>query len=157
MKSKIGLIAVVLCSGLLLSACTNKQTTTANSETIGKQAQQQNSEGRPSGVPQGNDMDQKQLDLVAAAEKLGITEEELRSALGMEEIPQVTPGAEGTPGARPSGEPKQIDLAAAAETLGVTEDELKEALGWDNMPSSGTQGERDNGQGPNGTATTTKE
>lgn len=154
MKSKIGLIAVVLCSGLLLSACTSKQTSTS-SETTGNQVQQ--GAEAISGTLQGKAQGQQPMDLAAAAEKLGVTEEELRSALGMEEMIQVTPGTEGTPGARPSGEPKQMDLATAAETLGVTEDELKEALGWDNMPSGGPQGGRDNGQGPNGATTTTEE
>jgi len=150
MKSKIGLIAVVLCSGLLLSACTNKQTST-DTETNGNQVQQQNGEGQPSGAPQGNAMGQQQMDLAAAAETLGVTEEELREALGMDDMAEITPGEEGTPGARPSGEPVQMDLAGAAETLGVTEDELKEALGWDDMQQGGPQGGM-GGQGPNGTA-----
>lgn len=146
MKSKIGLIAVVLASGLALSACTNKGATNTNSTETGNQTQQQNDQVRPSGNPQGRAQGQQSMDLASAATKLGVTEEVLRSALGME--------AETTPGARPSGQPKQMDLAAAAETLGVTEDALKEALGMDNMPSGGPG---QNGNGPQGSGKTTQE
>ena len=131
-------MAVVLVSGWLLSACTNQnnQSTTINS--TGDQMQQ-NGQARPSGAPQGRAQGQQPMDLTAAAEKLGVTEEELRSALGMNEMSQITPGVETTPGVRPSGQPKQMDLASAAEVLGVTEDELREALGVNNMPSGEPQ------------------
>jgi hypothetical protein len=146
MKSKIGLLAIVLISGLALSACTNKS---AN-ETTTDNNQQNQTEARPSGTPDGRGPGQ-QMDFVAAAKTLGVTEEALKSALGWEEI---TPGAETTPGAKPSGQPKQMDLTAAAKTLGVTEEALKEALGLNNMPSGAPQ--RD-GNGPQGTAPTTQD
>lgn len=126
MKSKIGLLAVVVFSGLVFSACTNKSlsNTTDNS-------QQSQTESGPSGTPD-NKRPGQQMDLAAAAEKLGKTEEELKAALGINndnEQENITPGA------KPSGEPKKIDLAAAAKTLGVTEDALKETLGMNNRPS----------------------
>lgn len=146
-------MAVVLASGWLLSACTNQnsnQSTTTNS--TGNQMQQNGQ--TPSGTPQGRAQGQQSMDLAAAAEKLGVTEEKLRSALGIEEMPEVTPGAETTPGARPSGQPKQMDLATAAETLGVTETELREALGVNDMPSGGPE---QNGNRSQGSAPTTQE
>ncbi|MFA9378261.1 MAG: DUF1566 domain-containing protein [Lachnotalea sp.] len=57
-----------------------------------------------------NNSGQKQIDMAAAAEKLGVTEEVLIDALG-------EPG---------QGQP---DFASAAETLGITETELMDALG----------------------------
>lgn len=146
MKSKIGLLAVVIFSGLVLSACTNKST----SNTTTDNSQQNQTEVKASGTPDGRGPGQ-QMDLVSAAEKLGKTEEELKSALGINsnnEQESITPGA------KPSGQPKQMDLAAAAKTLGVTEEVLKEALGLNNMPSGTPQR---NGNGPQGTAPTTQE
>ena len=138
MKSKIGLLAIVLTSGLLLSACTKKSTTNTNSIGAENQTQQEQNGERPSGTVDKRGPGQ-QMDLATAATKLNVTEEALRAALGIE--------IETTPGARPSGQPKQMDLAAAAKTLGVTEDELKEALGMNNMPSGQPQG----GDRPEGT------
>lgn len=150
MKSKIGLIAVVLASGLALSACTKQSTTNTNSVGTESQTQQQDSQTRPSGTADRKGPG-RQMDLASAATKLNVTEEALRAALGMEDMATVTPDAETTPGARPSGQPKQIDLATAAETLGVTEDKLREALGMNNMPS----GEPGQGNGrQNGTTQT---
>lgn len=74
----------------------------------------QGSDNPPNGPPS--------IDLAAAAEILGVTEEALRSALG----------------------PPPPDLAAAAEALGVTEQELMDALGI-----SGGQG-GPGGQNPGG-------
>ncbi len=128
MKSKIGLLAVVIFSGLVLSACTNKSSTTTNT---GNQVEQGTND--LSGTPE-NKAPGQQMDLAAAATKLGVTEEVLKSALGVTDE-STTKTANTTPGAKPSGEPKKIDLAAAAKTLGVTEDALKEALGMNNMPS----------------------
>ncbi|MDC7238791.1 MAG: hypothetical protein PQJ50_00390 [Spirochaetales bacterium] len=70
-------------------------------------------EVRPRGMP----------DLSSAAETLGITEEELISALG-------------EPGQGPP------DFSKAAETLGISEEELKEALGMDDdrMQGNGMPG-----------------
>lgn len=141
MKSKIGLIAVVLASGLLLSACTNKETNTSISNENWEESQTEEQNARPSGSPDGRGPGQ-QMDVVKAATKLGVSEEALRAALG---INNETEQPDTTPGAKPSGEPKRMDLAAAAKTLGVTEDELKEALGVDNMP---TGAERPEGSPP---------
>ena len=59
--------------------------------------------------PQGQRRPRRQKpDLAAAAEKLGITEQQLKDALGR---------------------PPQPDFAAAASKLGTSEEELKEALG----------------------------
>jgi hypothetical protein len=132
MKSKIGLLALVVFSGLVLSACTNKST----SNTTTDNSQQNQTEVRPSGTPDGRGPGQ-QMDLAAAAKTLGKTEEELRLVLGINnDIEQENI----TSGAKPSGQPKQMDLAAAAKTLGVTEEALKEALGMNNMPSGQPQG-----------------
>lgn len=142
MKSKIGLLAVVIFSGLVLSACTNKST---DQEITGDNSQQGQTETRPSGMPDGRGPGQ-QMDLAAAAEKLGKTEEELKTALGLtDETEQPIT----TPGAKPSGEPKRIDTATAAKTLGVTEEALKEALGMNNIPSGEP---RQNGDGLQGSA-----
>jgi hypothetical protein len=68
-----------------------------------------------------------QIDLSAAAEKLGITEEELRGALN--ETGQAGP-----------------DLSAAAEKLGISVEELQQALGFPDMvsPPEGTMLPPDN-------------
>jgi hypothetical protein len=59
------------------------------------------------------------MDLAAAAEKLGVTEQQLSEALG--DMQQGLP-----------------DLAAAAEKLGVSEDSLQEALGFpEGVPPTG--------------------
>jgi hypothetical protein len=133
MKSKIGLLAVVIFSGLVLSACTNKSI----SNTSTNNSQQNQTESKPSGTPDNKGPGQ-QMDLAAAATKLGVTEEALKSALGVTDESN-TKTASTTPGAKPSGEPKKMDLAAAAKTLGVTEEALKEALGMNNMPSGQPQ------------------
>ena len=145
MKSKIGLLAVVIFSGLVLSACTNKNT----SNTTTDNGQQNQMETRPSGTPDGRGPGQ-QMDLATAAEKLGKTEEELRLVLGMNDN---TEQESITPGVRPTGEQKRIDLATAAKTLGVTEEALREALGMNNMPS----GEPQNRNGQQGSAPSTQE
>jgi hypothetical protein len=67
------------------------------------------------GVP-GERPSSPAMDLAAAAEKLGVTEEQLSEALG--DLEQGFP-----------------DLAAAAEKLGVSEESLREALG---LPASGS-------------------
>lgn len=61
----------------------------------------------PSGDMAGGPQEGQGPDLAAAAEKLGITEEALRDALG----------------------PPPPDFAATAETLGITEEVLMDALG----------------------------
>lgn len=64
----------------------------------------------PEGMTPGEKPPAPEMDLAAAAEKLGVTEEQLDEALG--DIIQGMP-----------------DLAAVAEKLGVSEDSLQEALG----------------------------
>ena len=61
-------------------------------------------------------------DFAAAAQKLGVSEADLKAALGVPSDPQ---GAPGEPGQRPP----RPDLKAAAEKLGVTEQQLIDALG----------------------------
>ncbi len=57
-------------------------------------------------------------DFAAAAQKLGISEADLRAALG------VTSDSQATPGQRP-----RLDIKGAATTLGITEEQLVNALG----------------------------
>lgn len=57
-------------------------------------------------------------DFAAAAQKLGISEADLKAALG------VTSDSQGTPGQRP-----RLDIKGAAATLGITEQQLVDALG----------------------------
>jgi len=67
----------------------------------------QGQNGQQQGPPQGdNDGQGGQPDMAAAAAQLGITEQQLQTALG----------------------PPPPDLAAAAQTLGISEDELRRAL-----------------------------
>jgi hypothetical protein len=68
-------------------------------------------EGGPTGNMTGERPPAPVMDLATAAEKLGVTEEQLSEALG-----DLQPGFS--------------DLAAAAEKLGVSEDSLREALGF---------------------------
>jgi hypothetical protein len=79
-------------------------------ESVGSGPSQQNG-----GQPAGNGQRPPQIDLAAAAGKLGVSEEALRAALG--------DPSQGRP-----------DLAAAASQLGVTEQELAAALG---LPAGG--------------------
>jgi hypothetical protein len=78
----------------------------------------------PSGNITGERPTAPALDLAAAAAKLGITESQLKEALG-----DLTQG--------------MTDLAAAAQKLGITEAALREALGFTNngtMPGGPTSG-----------------
>ncbi len=61
-------------------------------------------------------------DFVAAAQKLGVSEADLKAALGVPTNPPNTPP---TPGQRPP----RPDFKAAAAKLGVTEEQLVNALG----------------------------
>lgn len=56
-------------------------------------------------------------DFAAAAQRLGVTEQALRSALGVPDQPP-----------RDGSRPNRPDLSAAAQQLGVTEAQLQEAL-----------------------------
>ncbi len=67
-------------------------------------------------------------DFAAAAQRLGVTEQALRSALGVPDQPP-----------RDGSRPPRPDFAAAAQRLGVTEAALKEALG---VPAQGPRGGR---------------
>jgi hypothetical protein len=69
---------------------------------------------RDSSRPDRRGRPHHRIDFAAAADKLGTTEPELRSALGLPEQPSERP--------RPN-------LAAAATTLGITEAQLQQALG----------------------------
>ncbi|AFY55819.1 hypothetical protein Riv7116_3360 [Rivularia sp. PCC 7116] len=72
--------------------------------------------------PQGQRRPRRQKpNLKAAAEKLGITEQQLKDALGR---------------------PPQPDFAAAASKLGTSEGELKEALGLPENPPELSEGQR---------------
>ncbi|MBN1862024.1 MAG: hypothetical protein JW790_00050 [Dehalococcoidales bacterium] len=64
--------------------------------------------------------DQWPLDLTAAAVELGVSEESLREALGIPEGSAFPGGGSPTP---------ELDLETAAAELGVTEEQLSEALG----------------------------
>ena len=127
-KSLLFLIAVsmaVLC--ILTCGCT-AQDGTSNRDTAEPGSQEFNpgemsagdgnmtapqGGGGPGGMGRG-------MDLAAAAEALGVTEDELSAALGTGEE---------------SGEP--MDLESAAATLGVTVEELQDALGMGDMPKGG--------------------
>lgn len=102
MKSKVGLIGLVLGSSLFLSACTNQETKTTINEESTNQTQQ--NAGDSSGIPQGRTQGQQQMDLVAAAEKLGVTEDELKEALGWDNIPSGGPQGERNNGQKPNVE-----------------------------------------------------
>lgn len=65
-------------------------------------------------------------DFAAAAQKLGISEAELKAALGVSENPQATAG---TPGKRP-----RLDIQGAATKLGISEEQLISALGIPSRP-----------------------
>lgn len=67
----------------------------------------------PEGGLQGDRPSAPVMDLAAAAAKLGVTEQQLRDALG---------------------DKRPLDLAAAAKQLGVSEKSLREALG---LPEGG--------------------
>ena len=136
MKSKLALIGLVMVSAVVLAGCSAKTTTNNNSEN-NQQNQEQIGQNGTSG--QGRP-EMKEIDYAAAAETLGVTEDALKSAMGVTETTATT--ASGTP-----GQPKRIDLATAAKTLGVEETALREALGMTDM-GGGPQG---GGQPPEGT------
>ena len=69
----------------------------------------------PEGGPPGERQPARAMDLATAAVKLGVTEQQLRNALG--------DPSQGRP-----------DIATAAEQLGISEESLREALG---LPEGG--------------------
>jgi hypothetical protein len=131
-KSKLVLLGLVLVSATVLAGCGTKTNSDSNTSLQDNQQVVQDSQ-RPEGTPGQNRPEMKEIDYVGAADILGVTEDELKEALGIDDETEVS----GTP-----GQPKMMDLATAAETLGITEDELKEALGMDktgNGPQGGNQ------------------
>jgi hypothetical protein len=60
-------------------------------------------------------------DFAAAAQKLGVSEADLKAALG------VTSDLQGTPGT--AGQRPRLDIKGAAAKLGITEEQLVNALG----------------------------
>jgi len=73
----------------------------------------------PEGVVQGERPPAPAMDLVTAAAKLGVTEQQLREAIG-------------EAGQSP------LDLASVAQKLGVSEESLREALGFpEGVPPAG--------------------
>lgn len=135
MKSKLALVGLVIVSAVILAGCSTKTNSNNNS-------QQQNQEqvGQQNGTPGQGRPEMKDLDYAAAAETLGVTEDVLKSALGV--IEETSTTVSGTP-----AQPKRMDLAGAAKTLGVEELALREALGMTDM-GNGPQG---GGQPPEGT------
>lgn len=120
-------LTIVGCSTGQQSASTTEQpVSTAEQPSLTPQG---NMPAPPDDGARGNRPTALEMDLAAAAEKLGVTEEQLREALG--DMKQGPP-----------------DLAAAAEKLGISVDLLQEALG---MPAGGS---RPGGPPPTGTEPT---
>lgn len=92
-----------------------KVTDAAQPDRIAQATLPQGSQGERGGHHRGPDF-------AAAAEQLGVTEDELKDALGVPDQPTLDENG------RPVRPPRP-DFAAAAEQLGVTEDELMQALG----------------------------
>lgn len=133
MKSKLALIGLIMVSAVILAGCSTKTTSNNNS-------QQQNQEqiGQNDTPGQGR-TEIKEIDYAGAAEKLGVTEDTLKNALGITEETENT--VSGTP-----AQPKKMDLASAAKTLGVEESALREALGMTGIGG----GSQNGGQSPEG-------
>lgn len=89
---------VTACGNPLKSINTSPSTTSTTSSTSAQ-------------PPQGERVPMPSMDFTAAAAKLGLTEQQLRDALG-------------------SDTQKPPDFATAAAKLGVTEEALREALGF---------------------------
>jgi cytochrome c556 len=127
----------------------NADTNTQEVDVEEQQAPPENAgPGQGPGEPGERGFGGGQFDLAAAAEQLGVTEEELTAALGdlSQGMPDLEAAAQqlgvtvdeltaalgfpggGMPGGR-GFDIGQIDMAAAAEQLGVTEEELTTALG----------------------------
>jgi cytochrome c556 len=161
MAKKAMLLALALLAAVLVVGCSGneaeptQETQTvepAGTENVEEQAAPPAEEAPANAPGQGEPGERGfgfgQLDLAAAAEQLGVSEEELSAALG--DLEQGMPDLEaaatqlgvtveelsaalgfqggGTPGGR-GFDLSQIDLAAAAEQLGVSEEDLTAALG----------------------------
>ena len=106
-KKTIPIFIILFILVVGLAACSSTEAQSVEPNVV-----QQEAEGKPGGPggQQGGPGGQSMIDLAAAAETLGVTEEALIAAMG-------EPG-QGAP-----------DFAAIAATLGVTEDALMAALG----------------------------
>jgi len=137
-KSKLALVGLVMASVVVLAGCSTKtDTTTKNLEVQETQNQDKNGQ---TGTPGQGGPQMKEIDYATASEKLGVTEDALKEAMGATE--KTTTTASGTP-----AQPKRMDLATVAKTLGVEETALREALGMKDI-GNGLQGD---GQPPEGT------
>jgi hypothetical protein len=160
MAKKAMLLAVALLAAMLIAGCSGGDESVQETQAV-EPADTENVEGQaappaeeaPANAPGQGEPGERgfgfgQLDLAAAAEQLGVTEEQLSAALG--DLSQGMPDLEaaaaqlgvtveelsavlgfqggGMPGGR-GFDISQLDLAAAAEQLGVTEEELTAALG----------------------------
>ena len=76
---------------------------------------------QPPNQPPDGQRKPPKIDFKAAAAKLGVTEQQLKDALG---VPANPPNP-----SLGNGRPPRPDLEAAATKLGVTEQQLKDALG----------------------------
>ena len=101
----LALTAIPVLLGTLAFTSINK---TNAADTTQIMAQNQPTQGKPR---------RRGPDFAAAATKLGVTEQQLKDALGVPD--EITPGQR----------PPRPDFAAAATKLGVTEQQLKDALG----------------------------
>ncbi|NLE26705.1 MAG: hypothetical protein GX625_15460 [Clostridiaceae bacterium] len=134
-KQSLGILAVAMLVALALAGgCTgtsDNDAQTQGTQTEGTGAPQVNESFQPPGNRTGPEQGGRpQMDLASAAAALGVTEEELRAALGEQ--------GQG-----------QNNFAAAAATLGVTEEELMEALGVpEGMGEGGMPGGMENGTPP---------
>lgn len=105
-------------------------------------AQNQNS-GQPGNPANGQRRQPPRINFAAAAAKLGITEAQLKAALG---VPANPPGANGQPNGQANGQPNgqngpmaqngqgqkrppKLDIKGAAAKLGISEQKLVNALG----------------------------
>jgi hypothetical protein len=120
----VTVFAVAGCGKTEQSEPSAGQTQPAPSDTM----ENQNPTPPGGGPPTGDQPLAPELDLAAAAAKLGVTEEQLSEALG---------------------DQQPLDLAAAAEELGVSEESLREALGIPEGPAfPGGDGPPLGGAGP---------
>lgn len=130
-KIKASTVVIVILVLVIAAYAASKNSASANRQAgVGEVLSDQSINAPLPGSDGGQDGQRSgdgRPDLAAAAELLGITEEELKNALG-------------EPGQGPP------DLEAAAELLGITVEELAEALG---IPADG-QPPEDGGQQPEG-------
>ncbi|NMG11764.1 hypothetical protein [Brasilonema sp. UFV-L1] len=105
---------LVIGAGVLV----NTNHTTANQpDLVAQDSSQPSGEQKP---PKGK---RRRPNFAAAAQKLGVTEAQLKEALG---VPTQPPPPNQSSEGRPR---RRLDIKGAATKLGVTEEQLKEALG----------------------------